>query len=86
MVAPDLVQSREMMPLAMVTVLPLSVRVTAGPVPVPPPAMFPQASQPVSSQIVRVNKQFAQNDLTAKIGAGQGVRRGLITGTRMCMT
>ena len=74
------------MPLAMVTVLPLSVRVTAGPVPVPPPARFPQASQPVSSQMVIENKLFVQNDLTAENGAGQGVRRGLITGARMCMT
>ena len=73
------------MPLAMVTVLPLSVRVTAGPAPVPPPARFPQASQPVSSQTARVNKRFVQNDLVAEIRAGEGVRRGLITGARMCM-
>jgi hypothetical protein len=40
MVAPDFVQRIETMPLAIVTVEPLSTNVTFGPVPVPPPGIF----------------------------------------------
>src|SRR5713101_7185315 len=57
MVAPDLVQRIETMPLAMVTVLPLSVRVTFGPL-VPPPGRLARTGLVVSSKASKHSKNL----------------------------
>jgi hypothetical protein len=49
-VAPDFVQRIETIPLAMVTVLPPSTKVTLEPVPVPPPGILAKPAAAAASQ------------------------------------